>query len=54
VLADADVAALRVHTQQQRAWGNARFQAQIEHLTGRVAAVRPRGRPARQKQEGAR
>jgi len=41
----ADIDAIRLHTQQQRALGSSRFQAQIEALTGRSAAVRPRGRP---------
>lgn len=39
------VDAIRLHTQQQRAWGSERFQEQIEALTSRVATVRPRGRP---------
>jgi len=37
--------AIRLHTQQQRAWGSDRFQKQIEVLTNRAASVRPRGRP---------
>jgi len=36
---------IRNHTGQQRAFGNERFQAQIEALTGRAAIVRLRGRP---------
>ena len=40
-----DTAALRVHTQQQRALGSERFRAQVESLTMRAARVRPRGRP---------
>lgn len=40
-----DIDAIRLHTQQQRALGSRRFQAQIEALMGRSAAVRPRGRP---------
>ncbi len=36
---------LRLHTQQQRAWGSDRFRQQIEALTQRAAGVRPRGRP---------
>jgi putative transposase len=45
VLADEAIEAIRMHTQQQRAWGSRRFQAQVEALTGRAASVRPRGRP---------
>ena len=37
-----DTEALRAHTHQQRAWGSDRFQAQIEALTHRAAALRPR------------
>ena len=37
--------ALRLHTQQQKAWGSERFRQQIEALTQRAAGVRPRGRP---------
>ena len=44
-LAPEDTADLRVHTQQQKAWGSDRFRAQIEALTQRAAGVRPRGRP---------
>lgn len=36
---------LRLHTQQQRAWGSDRFRQHIEALTQRAAGVRPRGRP---------
>ena len=39
-----DLDEIRQHTQQQRAWGTSRFQAQIEALAGRAASVRPRGR----------
>jgi len=35
---------LRQHTQQQRAWGSASFQQQIEALTQRSVSVRPRER----------
>jgi hypothetical protein len=42
---DFDVADLRAHTQQQRAWGSSRFRAQIEALTQRGTTFRPRGRP---------
>lgn len=51
-LPDADVAELRLHTRQQRAWGNPRFQAQIERLTGRSVAARPRGRPPAKDMKG--
>ena len=37
--------AIRLHTQQQRAWGSEGFQRQVEALTRRIASVRPRGRP---------
>jgi putative transposase len=36
---------LRAHTQQGGAWGDDRFQAEIEKMLGRRAAWRPRGRP---------
>jgi putative transposase len=36
---------IRLHTQQQRVYGSARLQRQVEALTNRAAAVRPRGRP---------
>ena len=39
-----DLDEIRLHTQQQRAWGSLRFQSQIEALAGRAASVRPRGR----------
>jgi putative transposase len=38
---------LRLHTQQQRAWGSEHFQQQIEALAQRSVSVRPRGRPAK-------
>ena len=38
--------ALRLHTQQQRVWGDDRFRAQIEALTQRTVTVRPRGQPS--------
>lgn len=44
-LPSEDTEALRAHTQQQRAWGSDRFQAQIEALTHRAATLSPRGRP---------
>lgn len=52
-LDDTDVAALQIHTRQQRAFGSDAFREQIEALTDRVARVRPRGRPkAHQSEEG--
>jgi putative transposase len=42
-----DLDDLRLHTQQQRAWGSERFQQQIEALTQRSVSVRPRGRPSK-------
>lgn len=36
---------LRLHTQQQKAWGTPHFRRGIEDLTQRAAGVRPRGRP---------
>ncbi len=36
---------LRMHTQQQKAWGSERFRLQIEALTHRAAGISPRGRP---------
>lgn len=38
---------LRLHTQQQRAWGSEHFQQQIQALAQRAVAVRPCGRPAK-------
>ena len=40
-----DIDALRLHTQQQKPWGNERFRRQIEALAQRSVEVRPRGRP---------
>lgn len=40
-----DIDALRLHTQQQKPWGNERFRRQIEALAQRSMEVRPRGRP---------
>lgn len=42
----ADVDALRVHTRQNKAFGNDRFRARIEALSGRSMEIRPRGRPS--------
>jgi putative transposase len=46
-LEEKQLADLRQHTQQQRAWGSERFQQQIEALTQRSVSVRPRGRPSK-------
>ena len=37
--------AIRAHAAQQRAYGDARFQAMVERTLNRPASVRPRGRP---------
>ena len=52
LLEDSQLEDLRLHTQQQRAWGNKRFQQQIEALTQRSVVVRPRGRPPKPPQFG--
>jgi putative transposase len=44
-LSDDQLLDIRVHLQQQRALGTNRFQAAIEAELGRVAQIRPRGRP---------
>ncbi len=44
-LAASDSEALRLATRQQKTWGSERFRQQIEALTERELAVRPRGRP---------
>jgi putative transposase len=44
-LSDDQLLDIRTHLQQQRALGPNRFQAIIEAELGRVAKVRPRGRP---------
>jgi putative transposase len=36
---------LRLHTRQQRAWGNREFRRDVESRSARVATARPRGRP---------
>ncbi len=46
VLDRADADALRIHTQQNKAFGNDRFRERIEALIGRSMEVRTRGRPA--------
>lgn len=52
LLEDSQLDDLRLHTQQQRAWGNKRFQQQIEALAQRSVVVRPRGRPPKPPQFG--
>ena len=42
---EGQIEELRIHTQQQKAWGSDRFRQQIEALTNRAVIVRPRGRP---------
>jgi putative transposase len=42
----AELAQLREHAQQGKAWGSARFQAQVEALLGRRCEVRAKGRPS--------
>ncbi|MEO6264095.1 MAG: hypothetical protein ABIO58_03890 [Luteimonas sp.] len=54
MLLAAEVAEIRAHAQQQRAWGSDRFRAQIAALTGRTVDVRPRGRPWSSKTENRR
>ncbi len=44
-LSSHDITHLRIHTQQQKPWGSDRFRQQIEALSLRAVAVRPRGRP---------
>lgn len=47
VLNDEDLAAIRLHLQQQRAYGRDDFRAMVEAKTQRFAAVRPAHRPSR-------
>jgi putative transposase len=49
---DGEVASIREHLQQQRAYGDAPFQTQIAAHVGRVAAVSPRGRPRSVREKG--
>jgi putative transposase len=42
---------IRSHLAQQRAYGDLRFHAMIERTLNRPASVRPRGRPARERNE---
>ncbi len=44
-LADSDAVTLRLATRQKKTWRSERFRQQIEALTKRELAVRPRGRP---------
>lgn len=44
-LSDDQLLDIRTHLQQQRALGSNRFQAAIEAQLGRIAKVRPHGRP---------
>lgn len=44
---DDDLAAIRIHIQQERALGNAQFQRMVSETLNRPVAVRPRGRPLR-------
>jgi len=46
-VSDDDLHQIRHHLQQERALGDAKFQAMIERALGRPAVVRPRGRPPR-------
>jgi putative transposase len=44
-IAPHELQELREHLRQERAWGDARFQAMVEKTLGRPARVRPPGRP---------
>jgi putative transposase len=44
-IAPRELLELRDHLRQERAWGDARFQAMVEMTLGRPARVRPPGRP---------
>ena len=44
-IGEDDLAAIRLHVQQERALGNPRFQRLVEKTLNRPAGVRPRGRP---------
>ena len=46
-LNDEDLAAIRLHLQQQRAYGRDNFRAMVEAKTQRFAGVRPAHRPGR-------
>ena len=42
---EQDLAQLRLHMQQERAWGSPGFRAKVEETLQRPVACRPRGRP---------
>lgn len=44
-VADSEVAAIREHTRQERAWGSSEFQQRLEIATGMSVALASRGRP---------
>jgi putative transposase len=46
-----ELQSIRAHATQQRAYGDARFQAMVEKTLNRSAALRPSGRPARGRTE---
>ena len=46
-LADSDLDLIRSHLNQHRAWGDESFQARIAAKAGRIACLRPSGRPRR-------
>ena len=45
---EAELASIRAHITQERAFGSERFQAEIEATLSRCARVRPPGRPVKQ------
>jgi len=45
ILTDDTVAEIRTYLRQQRAWGDDRFQAQVEAKLKRFAGIRPAHRP---------
>lgn len=46
-MSDADLDAVRIHLQQERALGSAGFQEMVERTLKRPVSMRPRGRPPR-------
>jgi len=46
-VSDEEIAAIRLHLKQGRAWGDQRFQSMVEKTLGQVAYTRPSGRPSR-------
>jgi putative transposase len=46
-----DLAAIRRHVSQERAFGSERFQVMVEKTLGRPARIRPRGRPSSRHEE---